>query len=483
MAWLKSRELLGEKRKSARLWLLAALFLGWCVLLYVGANRLYSEELDDALTVLTVSTAALWPLWALVPLAGGGAGEVTSASRLSPYPVSSRSQMFAALISAFLDFPFLIGLPLVVAISAVHTGIPGVLVALAFALGAACVGQLGAWAAAIFLARREHPGASIIAPVVLLVAFAFVLPYSLPEGSSMASILPGSWMVNALASLGQGDLLMAALWTFLLVLPVIVFFVFCPMLVTRALEAQASSTGQRATPWRGPSRLPGTFLLVVRSTLRSTLRAASTQAALAGALAAPFLIQLPFSDSETTISLDALGLFACLAAGASLALNLFAFDAGGALVFLAAPLTSRSLLLAKAFSGVLIITVVQWVVLTVSFLFSSDPLSAWALAMAASPFRALLVVGVGLRWSTRHPTAVDVESLRNKIATPWSVMTYMATCAVLIGFLEVPRQVLGVPGQVGSLVACIVIFLFWWMISAGSLTREGRSRVAVAARG
>lgn len=482
MAWLKSREMLGERRSPLRLWLILLGVSAWTLLLYWGSSLAYQEDPSQALPVVAVLATALWPLWAVVPLAGGGAGEVTSSARLAPYPVSPRAQMLGALLSAFTDFPFLVGFPVLVALSGAAAGVLGVLVASSFALGAACLGQLGAWSSALFFAGRSRPSVGIVVPVVVLVSALIVLPYLLPSGSTLGEFLPGAWASGALGAAVRGDVLLLCGWVSLLLLPILVFVRWGPPLVAHALDAKASAPGEHSHPWRGPGRLSSPFALVVKSTLRSTLRAASTQAAIVGALAAPFLVQLPLNGSSASIPMETLGLFACLAAGASLTVNVFAFDAGGSLMLLSSPISSYRLMLAKGAAGVVVITALQWVVLLVAFLLGDDPASTLLTAILLAPVQSLIVVSVGLRWSARYPLAVDVESMRNKITTPWAVIGYMATCTFLIVFLEVSRRLMPPIGVALVLLVCLLVSALWWLLASLSMSREGRVRVSTTAR-
>ncbi|HVF20361.1 MAG TPA: hypothetical protein VNA14_08970 [Mycobacteriales bacterium] len=117
LLWLKSREWLGETRDPARLVLLGSGLLAWFSLIIVGTIQ--ADRTNDlaADVGLSVAAGAAWPLWAVVPLLGGGGGELVAAHRLAPYPVSARALFGGAWATALLDVPYLVVLPLVAGFS------------------------------------------------------------------------------------------------------------------------------------------------------------------------------------------------------------------------------------------------------------------------------------------------------------------------------------------------------------------------------
>ena len=324
LLWLKSREWLGPSRDSSRLFLLAGAALVWWGLVLVGAFVAVRNHRIDTFYVSNVA-AGVWPLFALVPILGGGGGEVVAAQRLAAYPLTPRAVFGAAWASVLIDVPYLIALPLVIGLQTGADGVSGLVAALAFAAGGSATGQLGAWVASLALTGRKRSGLAALLLTGSLVGLLTAAPHFLGSAERLSHDLPSGWLHTTSTAHGLGYWG----WIAALAAPVPLAVVFGPLLARAALDREARAGGAGALRWGDPgwgSRGSIVRMLAVAD-LRSMTRALGAQVALAGVLAVPALTKMPGVDFAQ-VSLPAMGTVAAIAAATVLGLNAFAFSAG-----------------------------------------------------------------------------------------------------------------------------------------------------------
>jgi hypothetical protein len=485
LLWLRSREWLGESRDPVRLVFFAVLVVGWFALTIVGAivaARLHRvEPVRDLLYV----GAAAWPLWAVVPLLGGGGGEVVASHRLAPYPVSSRAVFGAAWLTALVDVPVLVVLPLVLGLATALAGPAGLVAALGFAAGASGCGQLAAWVSSIVLSGRKHTGVAALVLTCAVVGMLGAAPLLVSTAVRAAHTLPGGWLDNAAVAAHHGRWGVYAGWLGASASPALLAVLVGPWLAGRALDREARSGGAGARTW-------GTETWVVRgsvlraltvTSIRSMMRAIGAQVALAGVLAVPAITRLPGLDFAQ-VSLLAMGGVAGIAAATVLGVNAFAFDAGGAALLLSWPVRPRDVVIAKAIAVGFALYVGQVAVTCVGAFAlhstSQQILRALVLALA----RSAALTGLSVVWSVRAPQPSDYDSLRARISSPRSILTFVTAASfVTYGVSQGAHDLPGARGEIVLLLAGA------WVAAAGILAATqdfraaGLERVAAGVRG
>ena len=485
LLWLQSREWLGEDRDATRLVGLALLYaVCWALILggswqAVHTGRIEHRYVGDV-------AAAAWPLWALVPLfGGGGGGEVVAAGRLAPYPVSPGAVFGAGWVTSFADVPYVVVLPLVVGLQLAADGPLGLLAALAFAAGASATGQLAAWTSALALAGRRRSGATAVLLTGGVVGLLTVAPALLGEADDLARVLPSGWLRAAEDAATAGRPGTALLWAAALVLPVPLALLLGPRLTAAALDREARGGGAGATAWgeAGRSSRGSVLRALAVADVRSTVRAVGAQVALAGVLAVPALTRLPGVD-VAQVSLVAMGSVAALAAATALGLNAFAFQAGGAGLLLSWPVPPRQVVAAKAVAVGGCLLLGQVAVTAVGALAAHPTAGEVGGALTLVAGRTLALTGLALAWSVRFPSASDYDSLRARIAAPRSVVSYGAAAALCCYGLSQGAHDL--PGVGGLLVVTAVAALVG-LLGAGVATRDlaggGTERVSAGVAG
>ncbi|HVF21181.1 MAG TPA: hypothetical protein VNA14_13205 [Mycobacteriales bacterium] len=486
LLWLKSREWLGETRDPARLVLLGSGLLAWFSLIIVGAIQ--ADRTNDlaADVGLSVAAGAAWPLWAVVPLLGGGGGELVAAHRLAPYPVSARALFGGAWVTALLDVPYLVVLPLVAGFSYAEAGLPGLIAAAVFVAGASATGQLVAWVSFLVLAGRRRTGVSALLLTAGVVALLALLPYLLPSVDDVGEVLPGEWLVNAVLASTEGTVQSYAGWVLALAAPIPVALVLGPRLARAGLDREAASGGVGARPWgaatwsiRGSVRRA-----LVVANLRSVGRAVGAQVAIAGVLAVPTLTRFPGVDF-VEVPVLAMGGIAGLAAAAVLGVNAFAFDAGGASVLLSWPVAIREVLYAKAVAvGVALLTT-QVAVTLFGAVVLSTPAHEVMTALVLAVARTAGLTGLAMLWSVGMPTASDYDSLRARISTPQAIVTFCVAAGIVSLGVSQPTRL--VPGPLGVAMV-LAVFLPAGLLACEYAVRRfdtpaGIERVAAGVQG
>jgi len=431
LLWLRTRELLGETRDTSRLFILGILLCCWVTLCFVGSVEAVRHGSVQPFYVRYLAAGA-WPLWALVPLLGGGAGEVVASTRLAAFPVGARAVFGAAWVTALFDVPYLVVAPVLVALNAAAFGFPGLVAGLCFAVGASGLGQLAAWVSALALSGRRRSGLAALMLTAAVVGLLALAPRLLPGAMSISQILPSGWLVVAETAATEGHAGRFALTCLALAAPAFAAAVLGPVLARRTLAREARSGGVGARPWGGIgwwSRGSVLRVLTVTATW-SMLRAVGAQVALAGVLAVPAITHLPGLDFAQ-VSLAAMGTVAAVAAAVVLGINAFAFDAGGAALLFALPVSSGMVLAARVLAVGGCLLAAQVAVTVVGALSLHSGAGTVAVALVLDGCRTVALSGLGLTWSLALPAASDYDSLRARVASPRSICSFGVVAAVV----------------------------------------------------
>ena len=481
LLWLKSREYLGESRDPARLLLLGLGLVSWVVLIVLGCVRADGAGDIPADIGLGVAAGAAWPLWAVVPLLGGGGGELVAAHRLAPYPVSPRAVFGGTWVTALLDVPYLVVLPLVIGFALAYAGPAGLLAALVFVAGASATGQLVAWLSFLALAGRRRTGVSALLLTACVVGALAALPYLLPAVDDVGDVLPGGWLSKAADAAPFGRWAPYWGWVAALAVPVPIALVAGPRLARVALDREARSGGVGARSWgtAGWSTRGSVRRVLVVANLRSVGRAVGAQVAVAGVLAVPTLTRFPGVDF-VEVPVLAMGGIAGLAASTVLGVNAFAFDAGGASVLLTWPVRARDVLLAKAAAVFTALLLTQVAVTALGAVVLRTGAREVGTALVLSVARTAGLTGIAMIWSVQAPAPSDYDSLRARISTPGAIVSFcLAASVVSLGVSQTARVL---PGPFGVAVVLVASVAGGWAAfeyAAGRFaTRAGVERVA-----
>lgn len=485
LVWLRSRELLGESRSTSRLFFFGAALIAWWFLILAGSWQAVHTGRIETHTIPDISAAA-WPLWALLPLlGGGGGGELVAAHRLAPYPIGPRSIFGAGWFAVVTDMPYIVVLPLVVGLQTAAYGVPGLAAAITFAVGASATGQLSAWAAGWVLAGRKRSGATAVLMTGAVIGLLTAAPHLLGTADKLARLLPSGWLTQASAASSGGHALAWFGWVLLLAAPGPVALAVGPALTRVALGREARGGGSGTTSWgvAGWSTRGSVLRSLATADLKSMTRAVGAQVALAGVLAVPALTRLPGVDFAQ-VSLVAMGSVAALAAATVLGLNAFAFQAGGASLLLSWPLPPRVVMMAKAISVGGCLAVAQLAVTVVGVIGEHSSSRQLATAVALIVPRTLLLTGFALVWSVRMPASSDYDSLRARIAAPRSVISYGLTAAVCC--YVVSQGAVDLPAGLGPLALTAVavpLLIALTRLASLDLAGSGTERVATSVAG
>jgi hypothetical protein len=191
------------------------------------------------------------------------------------------------------------------------------------------------------------------------------------------------------------------------------------------------------------------------------------------AFATPFVAAALFPS----VSATALVTMTLISGGATLAANAWAFDGGGVVMWLAAPVSRASLVVARAVAvGVSLLMVLGAAAVGAGL--AGVPLGG----AGTAGFTALLLALVtcaGLRTGTRHPSMADLDSLRGQPTTLWVAITYTLHTGLGAAALVV---LWAVPGQ-GPLVAATstALYCLWALWAATHQLRDGAMMAAALA--
>ncbi len=256
----------------------------------------------------------------------------------------------------------------------------------------------------------------------------------------LGTIPPTRWLLDASHAADQGRWAEAIGWWALLASPVLLLVATGPALVRRATVARLAGGTSRpggaafgATPARA----------LAAAAWRGIVRSLSWRATLLAVVAVPFLTTL-LSQPLTYRTLASVSV---VSAGATLAANTWAYEAGGITLLLSAPVSRwtsiavRSAVLGAALATSLAVATAAAVV---------------AGGLRGSPgdvgFAACVLVVVtaaGMRTSVVGASATDVDSLRARPAALTSVLGYGGRC--LFGCLLLAAGwAFGVPGAIAA---------------------------------
>jgi hypothetical protein len=415
--WLSSRDLvhLGGRRRLG-----PALMLGYgafCALLVVGG--LLAHARSRAVPVGGIFTP-IWVLWALLPAVGAGGGTIEAAGSLAPYPTGPALQLTSSWFSALTDVQYLLPVPVLLASVSTDFGAAGLIGAAAFVLGASALGQLAGWFSVAGLRARRGQSLLVTAVAVIGLGALAVSRRGQPaEARHLGTIPPTRWLVHASHAADHGEWLAACGWWALLGLPAALLVAVGPPLVRRATVARLA--GATAPPGgaafgRSPARA------LAAASWRGIVRSMSWRATLLAVVAVPFLTTL-LSDPLTYRTLASVSV---VSAGATLAANTWAYEAGGITMLLSAPLSRRTAIAVR--SAVLAAALATSLAVATAAAVIAGGLRGGPSDVGFAACILVVVTAAGMRTSVAGASATDVDSLRARPAALTSVLTFGGRC-------------------------------------------------------
>jgi hypothetical protein len=466
--WLQSRDLvhLGGRRLLG-----PSLLAGYaliCVLLVGGGLVAHGEA--DSLELGGVFTP-IWLLWALLPAVGAGGGSLESTASLAPYPTGAPMLLTQSWFSALTDVQYLLPVPVLLSASAANYGWAGLPGALAFVAGASALGQLAGWFSVAGL--RAGRGQSLLVTAVAVAALGALAASRRghhADARHLGTIPPARWLLRGSAAASRGDWVVALGWWALLASPLLLFVLLGPRVVRRATVARLA--GPTAAS-RGGELSASTIGALAIATWRGIVRTRAWRATLLSVVAVPFMTTL----LSAPLSYRALASVAVISAGATLAANTWAFEAGGVTVLLSAPLRRRT------------IVVLRTAVLAAAL--ATSLAVATAAAIVAGPLRGrptdvlyvacvVIVVAVaGMRTAIANASASDVDSLRARPATLPAVLGFGGRCLVTLLVLATAWRF----GALGALAGTLVVggYVWWALRATGRRLADGATLLAAFA--
>ena len=467
--WLQSRDLvhLGGRRRLGPVLIVG--YAALSLLLVVGGILAHHEGHSD-LSVGRVFTP-IWLLWALLPAVGAGGGSLDAAAALAPYPVGTPTLLAGSWFSALTDAQYLVTVPFLLTGSTVQFGVAGLPAAVAFLAGASALGQLAGWLSVAGIRARHGQSLLVTAiAVIALGALAVARRSHAADARHLGTIPPARWLGNAAAATADGRWGPALGWSALLASPIVLVALCGPVVVRRAMLARlAGPAARRSSSALGST--PARALAV--AAWRGIVRTVSWRATLLAVVSVPFLTTL-LSEPLTYRSLAVVSL---VSAGATIAANTWAYEAGGVTLLLSAPLPRRVVVLVR--------TAVLAAGLSVALAIAT------AAALVAGPLRAepgdlgfvgcavVLVAVAGIRTSVATASAADVDSLRARPATLPAVFGFAGRCMLgsllLSGFWAI--------GVLGALAGAVLVaaYAVWALRGTRRRLADGASLLAAFA--
>ena len=450
--WLKGRDQAAMTGRPALVRAGAAGYVLAVGALLAGSSYLHSVA-PLAVSVVGSVLAPLWLLWALLPAIGGGGGVAESAAALAPYPVRPRVHLLSAWLSTALDLQYLAVVPALAAALVATYGLAGLVPGFGFVVGASVMGQLLAWALGGGLRPARGVGLSGTALVVVALVALFVVR---GQGAlSGLGVWPAGWLLAACRAGAMGSWGPCLGLALVCAAPTLVLAGVGTPLVGRALLARAVGVTAGPRSGRAPSRgLPQwSRAALVVAAVRGVLRSVAFRVAAMMALAIPFVTTAVFSRVSATMLVS----MALISGGQSVAANAWAFDEGGVVAWLSAPVSLVRLVLLRAVVVLACLSVLVGAVV-VGALAARVPLAGWGTAGFAAMLL-LVVTAVGLRTATKYPAAADLDSLRGRPTSSWAVLTYTVRAGVGAAVLALAWTVPGVgPVLAGAGVA---LYCLW----------------------
>ncbi|MEP6649177.1 MAG: hypothetical protein ABJA74_04590, partial [Lapillicoccus sp.] len=369
--------------------------------------------------VVTTATAALF---------GGGGREALPADQVAAYPVGPTIDHLAGLVLAPLNLAWLLQAWTLLASVAVltqggHTW--AAIVPVVLWLVAATVGiQWLSWV--VEYVRRGPRGELVVRTTAVLVGLAIVVVVGTGHLLDVAGWTPAAW-ASSLPYLGaEGDWLG---WLF-----------GCLLLVAASLAAAILGAGTARLTWTRPATTQARVesrRYAPRPLPRSDLRAlvaidrASVwrSAPLRRGLVLLSLLPVVVAFAGKLDWLMVPVLPGLVASGGALlfGVNAWALDARGAVWRESLPVAPRTVLVARAWVLVEVLTVASVATLLICGWRAGRPTAAeLSAAICATGTIALRTVASGLRWSVRRPFSVDLRSVRATPAPPLVMVAYSA---------------------------------------------------------
>lgn len=440
LLWIRSRELMGSRRSSLKTAVLVTTAALWSalvlVMIYIGDR----EGLVIVSDTLSYVASAAWPLWALLPALGNGSGEVIPAARIAPYPVSHSGVFYAGWLTALVDIPYLLAVPVIVALATVAAGPAGTVAAIMFVIGASAVGQLLAWSAQRLFSghwKRLLTAAALAAVGAGIAAMTGTSDGIAPLARTFGSLLPGEWLTAATDSAAGNRPGMWALWVTAIAAPVAITFRYGPRLAASAARHDANeirgSSRQHAHGAATWTSAGSVYRAVTAATVRSVTRAATTRLSIVSLVVIPFVGLLPSEAVPPTV--ETIGAVAAVATAASLALNAFSFDVGGTVLLITMPVRRSTILAARATVIAALLTVVQVTAVALGAITLHPPMSAIVGEFVDAPARIAVLTALALFWSVLFPAPADHDSIRTRGAAPKSVLSFLVVSGSVLSLL------------------------------------------------
>lgn len=430
-----------------------------------------APELVDAMRrYLPVGFLAFSVTTATAVLFGGGGREALPADQVVAYPLGPTTDHLAGLALAPLNLAWLIQAWTLLGSVAVltrggHTWAAVVPVVL-WLVAVTITVQWLSWV--VEYVRRGHRGELIVRTSAVLVGAALIL--AIATGNLLTVVLwtPAAW-ASTLPSLGaQGDWLN---WLF-----------GCLLLLAAALGMAILGARAARLTWTRPATTQArveTRRYATRAFPRSDLRAlvaidrASVwrSAPLRRGLVLLSLLPVVVAFAGRLDWLMVPVLPGLVASGGALlfGVNAWALDARGAVWRESLPAEPRTVLVARAWVLVEVLTVASVATLLICGWRAGQPTAAeLSAAICATATIALRTVASGLRWSVRRPFSVDLRSVRATPAPPLVMVAYSARLAVAATLTGLVFSVIGrlfpwwYPVVLAVLLGATSVFSLWW---------------------
>ncbi|WP_036507261.1 hypothetical protein [Nocardioides sp. URHA0020] len=417
-------------RSARRAWVvLAALTLAALVVpLYLPGARTGARAFD-VLLILPTAMAGVLLLATVAAVTTGGGRELLPREQAVAYPVSPTTDHLGALLLAPLNIAWLLQAWVLVGCTSYALGWqiclsaqPGILLWLVVATAAA---QAAAWL--VEGVRRYRHGIAVVRGTGLVLVGGAVAIQLTAGWGALVDRMPTVWLTVGLIG--------GFSWRWALTVVVELALV----LVLVAIGAAAAHWADRRMPRDELRTETGTFVarptprtdlvLLVRLDWSSVWRTVPMRRGLATLAVAPGLMALAAQLPWTTIPV----LAALSTAGGALlfGVNAWCLDGRGALWRASLPVgpevvfAARSLVLGAMLLGA------SGVTIGLAALTAAAPTSAELAAVVATWLVVgLQVVSASMRWSGRHPYAVDLRSARATPAPPVAMVGYSARLAV-----------------------------------------------------